>query len=140
MSLLLETVSSLRASVSRKAQPQKNSSVEDQDHSIKTTAHPFKPPHTGTHTCKQRMQAHTQTQTHTHTHTGCSGPEGVVVGGAEGKAASQTTLTRHAAICGSLATANARPRSAVCLEPHQPRDRVGCCDAICTTCRDTFSH
>lgn len=46
---------------------------------------------------------------------------------------SWVTLTRHAAICGALASANARPGRAVCLQSHQARDRVGGGDAICTT-------
>lgn len=46
---------------------------------------------------------------------------------------SWVTLTRHAAICGALALADARPGRAVCLQSHQARDRVGGGDAICTT-------
>lgn len=44
------------------------------------------------------------------------------------------TLTRHSTICGAPSSADARPGRAVCLESHQPRNRVGGCDAICSTC------
>src|SRR4029434_7540932 len=53
-------------------------------------------------------------------------------------AVSWVTPTRHAAICGALATADARPGRAVCLQSHQARDGVGGSDAICTTC--THGH
>ncbi len=42
------------------------------------------------------------------------------------------TLTRHSTICGAPSSADARPGRAVCLESHQPRNRVGGCDAICS--------
>jgi len=44
------------------------------------------------------------------------------------------TLTRHATICGAPSTTDARPGRAVCLQSHQPWNRVGGCDAICSTC------
>ncbi len=47
---------------------------------------------------------------------------------------SWVTLTRYSTICGAPSLADARPGRAVCLESHQPRNRVGGCDAICSTC------